>query len=241
MTFGKRFHTRVSASLHMLSPSVSLLFRLRLCLSLSRCLVLTRALARLFLSLSFLSLYLKFRQNFSSNMNPISTRSSLPRTTKLQQQRKICTITTIYPSRQQITENYSQDEIAQIIRQNVELQGVKLKPTSKQQQPPSSTSKSIYQYARAVKPLKHRCHCGYQTRAKNDYDKHFRTHTGEKPYRCVWGEGCHFTAADRSNISRHVRVMHFKRPTCKSAFAEQNIVENRRESDYFVRTNYKKK
>ncbi len=49
--------------------------------------------------------------------------------------------------------------------------------------------------------------CPYKSVRKNDVAVHLRTHTGERPYKCV-ALGCTFASAVRSHLRRHLEVAH---------------------------------
>jgi len=74
--------------------------------------------------------------------------------------------------------------------------------------------------------------CGKTFRYKNVLETHQRSHTGVKPFRCAWPQGCYFSCTDRSSIVKHIRTQHFKLPRSKKTQRELNIVDNRNPSDY---------
>ncbi|KAH7704339.1 RE1-silencing transcription factor, partial [Aphelenchoides avenae] len=47
--------------------------------------------------------------------------------------------------------------------------------------------------------------CGYRAAQKAKVDRHFRKHTGEKPYQCPQ---CVYQAADKCVINKHIRRKH---------------------------------
>ncbi|XP_045623621.1 protein tramtrack, beta isoform isoform X23 [Procambarus clarkii] len=61
-----------------------------------------------------------------------------------------------------------------------------------------------------VEPQYRCCWCGKASTTRYDYDKHLRTHTGEKPFLCPI---CPFRTGDRSSLSKHVRRHHQLNPS----------------------------
>lgn len=61
----------------------------------------------------------------------------------------------------------------------------------------------------SVDPQYRCCWCGKASTTRYDYDKHLRTHTGEKPFVC---HICPFRTGDRSSLSKHVRRHHQLKP-----------------------------
>ncbi|KAE9411584.1 hypothetical protein BT96DRAFT_1011369 [Gymnopus androsaceus JB14] len=64
---------------------------------------------------------------------------------------------------------------------------------------------------------RHQCgYCGKRFSRPSGLKIHLTTHTGEKPYVCP-EEGCHRSFSVRSNMRRHVRIVHQVPPSLEGA------------------------
>lgn len=59
-------------------------------------------------------------------------------------------------------------------------------------------------------PKTYQCsHCSYSTTNRSDIVKHYRTHTGVKPFACPH---CSYQTGDKSNLMQHIRIHTGEKP-----------------------------
>lgn len=57
--------------------------------------------------------------------------------------------------------------------------------------------------------------CLKESKDKEDFRRHYMTHTGEKPFHCPY---CPYRACHKSNLTKHVRVVHIAKELSISKF-----------------------
>ena len=60
---------------------------------------------------------------------------------------------------------------------------------------------------------------------------HERVHLATKPYKCSWNE-CRYTAAERGNVTTHIRMKHFGLPKTVKEQNRRGIEDQRNPSDF---------
>ena len=60
---------------------------------------------------------------------------------------------------------------------------------------------------------------------------HERVHLATKAYKCSWN-GCDFSAAQRGNVTKHIRMKHFKLPVSLKEQNRRGIVDDCNPDDY---------
>lgn len=73
--------------------------------------------------------------------------------------------------------------------------------------------------------------CGKSFRSSAHLKDHTRIHMGIRPYKCRW-EHCDYLAAQRSDVIKHIRIVHFRLPRSLKEQAAMNITDDRNPADF---------
>uniref|UniRef100_A0A8D8LSA1 Zinc finger protein 518B n=1 Tax=Cacopsylla melanoneura TaxID=428564 RepID=A0A8D8LSA1_9HEMI len=65
--------------------------------------------------------------------------------------------------------------------------------------------------------------CSYHSRQRNHFERHFRRHTDEKPFRC---EHCEYKSPREDHMTSHKRRKHLLEKTSTFVITKKAVVKN---------------
>merc|ERR1712228_353480 len=100
----------------------------------------------------------------------------------------------------------------------------KKRNTNRRKRAPTNSKKTSKRSTSNESSKRHKCpHCAYSTDNKTDLSGHIRTHTGEKPFVCSYGD-CKKRFARKDALDRHIKfhigIKNYKCSYCSKAFVQ---------------------